>query len=517
MDELKLLSFNCRGLGGNEKRRDVLNYLKNLHYDIYLLQDTHLTESKEPFFNTLWRGKGYHSFGTFNSRGVSLLFNPRTHHKVIYEEKCPGGNYVILVCTVLSNTYTIVNIYGPNEDRPSFFHQINEALERLPDENVIIGGDFNFVINFQQDSNYSRQNNPRARDAFLHVIEEQDLTDIWSRMNPGKRAITWTRQNPYKFGRLDKFFISEHLTSQTVCSSIVAGYRSDHSIITLQIKAPQKKRGPGLWKFNDSLLTDRDYDDAIKELVFNVIKQYAIPVYNPHFISDPSNFRQIQFTISNHSFYETLLMMIRGETVKFSKRKARACREKEKEIIGDISRNKAAFHANPVPQNLRRLEETQKALEDLRKPRIQGLITRSRVRWHESGETCSKFFLSPEKRNAVRNSIQSLKIDDYIITDKVKILEYVSENLRKKYLKSPTSEPSAYLNNCITQKLSDDEREALDITISLNELKVALMKMKKGKHPDQMDSPQTFTNTFGYCWGISFFEHGQKNLRTGKT
>ena len=483
MDNLKFLSFNCRGLGSQEKRRDVLDYLKNLKYDVYLLQDTHLTSQKETFCNTLWRGKCYHAFGTFNSRGTSILFSPRTNHKIIYEDYCPEGNYALIVVTILSNTYTIINLYGPNEDRPAFFRHIKQKLDELPYENVIIGGDFNFVLDYKRDSNYHRQNNPRARDTFAQIIEELGFVDAWAELNPGQRTFTWSKQNPHKFGRLDMFFVSDHLVTNGASSSVRAGYRSDHSIVVLQIEVLQKRRGPGLWKFNDSLLNDKDYDDVIKQLIINVIKQYAVPIYADNFLSDPMNFDQIQFTISDHLFYETLLMMIRGETVKFSKRKARKNREKEDEITNIISSIRHSLHSNSSLENLKRLEEAQQALEDIRKPKIQGLITRSRVKWHEDGEKCSKYFLSLEKRNTMRNSIQSLIINNSITTDKGKILEHFSENLRKKYTKNDTADADAYLHSTITQKLSDENKRILDAPISLNELRVALSGMKKGKTP----------------------------------
>ena len=83
------------------------------------------------------------------------------------------------------------------------------------------------------------------------------------------------------------------------------------------------KRGPGLWKFNASLLEDKTYNKLVRECAFNVIKQYAIPIYNDEYLSDPKNFENIQLTIGSGLYYETLLMMIRGETVRFSKQKAR--------------------------------------------------------------------------------------------------------------------------------------------------------------------------------------------------
>ena len=112
------------------------------------------------------------------------------------------------------------------------------------------------------------------------------------------------------------------------------------------------------------------------------------------------------------------------------------------------------------------------------------MITRSRVNWHEDGEKCSKYFLSLEKRNAARNSIQYIKINNLLITKKEEILEQFSENLRNKYRKNTsTAYPNNYLDSNVKSKLTEEQKNALDSPITLSELHVALMAMKKGKSP----------------------------------
>ena len=517
MSELKILSLNCRGLGSPGKRRDVLDYLKTLHYDIYLLQDTHLTDRKVIFFDTIWHGKCYHSVGTHNSRGTSILFNPKTQHKIIHEEHCSIGNYNIVVFEKSLNTYTIVNLYGPNEDRPAFFEQINQRLNDIHSDNIIIGGDFNFVLDHERDSNYHRQNNPRARDTFKQIVEEQGLLDAWTVLNPGKQAFTWSKTNPHKFGRLDMFFISEHLLNQSISCDIETGYRSDHSIITLRVKITEKKKGPGLWKLNESLLKDELYDKIIKELIVSTVTQYAVPIYSKDFVSNQANFDSIEFTISGSLFYETLLMLIRGETVKYSKRKTRESRERESIITSEVRRLQEASQAQPTPDNLSRLENAKKSLEEIRKPRIEGMITRSRVNWHEDGEKCSKYFLSLEKRNAARNSIQHIKVNNLVITKKEEILEQFSENLRNKYSKNnSTSYPNIYLSNNVLNKLTEDQKKALDSPMSLNELHVALMAMKKGKSPGSNGFTADFFKHFWEYLGVFLYRAWLENFEDSR-
>ena len=93
-----------------------------------------------------------------------------------------------------------------------------------------------------------------------------------------------------------------------------------------------------LWKINESLLNDEHYSTLIKSSIVNVVQQHAIPVDSKSFISNPTNFEETQFTINISLFYETLLMLIRGETIKYSKQKVRKVRIEEEVAINEISR-----------------------------------------------------------------------------------------------------------------------------------------------------------------------------------
>ena len=57
-------------------------------------------------------------------------------------------------------------------------------------------------------------------------------------------------------------------------------YRSDHSLVYLELKTEGRKYGKQYWKFNDSLLKDKTYISMIKQLFLDVKKRYAVQVYN---------------------------------------------------------------------------------------------------------------------------------------------------------------------------------------------------------------------------------------------
>ena len=58
---------------------------------------------------------------------------------------------------------------------------------------------------------------------------------------------------------LDYFIASSPLLDIISSCNINPGYRLDHSILELNITLCNFKRGKGVWKFNCSLLKDKEY------------------------------------------------------------------------------------------------------------------------------------------------------------------------------------------------------------------------------------------------------------------
>ena len=131
MAELSILTVNCQGIGLLPKRTDVLNYLKGKGCQIYCLQDTHFSPGiDEKFVRTLWNGDCYFSSFKSNARGIAILFAKNFEYKV---HKCindPNGNFLLLDITAYNNRFTLVSLYGPNIDNPSFFQTVLEKNHR---------------------------------------------------------------------------------------------------------------------------------------------------------------------------------------------------------------------------------------------------------------------------------------------------------------------------------------------------------------------------------------------------
>ena len=109
--------------------------------------------------------------------------------------------------------------------------------------------------------------------------------------------------------RLDFFLITENILSNLKNCKVEPSYRSDHSMIILELELNPFIRGKGLWKFYNSLLYDIDYINMVKEENLDVKKQYSALVYNFDEIDNVSN-EDIHFTINSQLLLETLLMEI---------------------------------------------------------------------------------------------------------------------------------------------------------------------------------------------------------------
>ena len=114
-------------------------------------------------------------------------------------------------------------------------------------------------------------------------------------------------------------------------TDIISGFRSDHSGIILNMSFNQNEHGRGYWKFNNLLLKDKDYITVVKETI-NEVKNTYIRKNND--MTDEANTQnisneQIEFTINDQLFLETLLLMIRGNSIKYSSLRKKKSKQKK--------------------------------------------------------------------------------------------------------------------------------------------------------------------------------------------
>ena len=150
----------------------------------------------------------------------------------------PGGNFITIDIDTLNRNILLVNMYGPNRDSPEFYVELQQRITQSGMTDVIIAGDWNLVMNPALDyDNYKHINNKKAQRTVIQMIDDLELTDVWRDPNPEYRRYTWRRTNPLQQSRLDLFLVSNSLMNIVGGADIISGYRSDHSIIPLDLNA----------------------------------------------------------------------------------------------------------------------------------------------------------------------------------------------------------------------------------------------------------------------------------------
>ena len=186
---------------------------------------------------------------------------------------------------------------------------------------MVLAGDFNCAIS---------EKDKRGGRSITHkksVIQEintllsiHDLFDIWNYKYPNVQGFTWNNPSMKIQCRLDYFFISNNMQSTVKDVKILPNIFSDHSALTISISSDntETKRGPGFWKFNNSLLTDEDYIELVKKQIPESVSKY-------HEFEDKG------------LFWEMIKIKIRASTIIFAKRKAKRKRNEENELLTEFT------------------------------------------------------------------------------------------------------------------------------------------------------------------------------------
>ena len=134
----------------------------------------------------------------------------------------------------------------PNDDEPTFYQNFFDHVLDFQCEDLIIGGDFNLVLDLDKDKKGGRG---RTHSELVKVLQsfmaEHNLMDAWRILNPDSSQYTWRRKKPEVHCRLDFFLVSQGLMCNVTRANISVGYKTDHSLITIKVSLHSNQRGPG--------------------------------------------------------------------------------------------------------------------------------------------------------------------------------------------------------------------------------------------------------------------------------
>ena len=485
---MNIISFNVNGLNQNIKRQVIFEKIQKLNC-IAFLQETHSSKDVENLWKNEIQGKIFFSHGTSNTTGV-CIFIPQNIDYEIEDKICDEeGRIIILKVLIDKIIYILCNIYAPTRDHKcdqiNFIKKLKNMLIPYENQNLLVGGDFNFYLDpklDKLDSMSNRHDNPIYRSEILSLLDFFYLNDAWRTLFPSSRRYTWHSRG--KSSRLDYWFLSNQLLNSLQDYKILPGLHSDHSILKIQIGNTSIPRGKGFWKFNSKLLNDTYYVKNIKEIISTCKYEYA-------------NQEDKGLT------WEMVKLKIRSFSVPYciSKKKERAAFKKELEA--ELTNLQTEIDLNNNTNARESFESSKKKLEELEKEEINSIIFRSKIQWVEEGEKNTKFFLNLEKKNYTNKLISNLEIGGIQTADQEKITKeqlrfystLYSEKLKendKNYLKAM----DFFHKEIECPKLSEIQKNFCDNDINETEILINLKGLKNGKTPGSDGLPPEFYKFF---------------------
>ena len=115
--------------------------------------------------------------------------------------------------------------------------------------------------------------------------------------------------NPLKVSaRIDFYLVPKSITNWVVKANTKVSNAPDHKAVVLDLRILSEKRGPGLWKFYNSLVEDNEFVSSLKE-------------------------REKYLDLKDDRLkWELIKMEIRSITISYTKYKGKQCRNRVTEL-----------------------------------------------------------------------------------------------------------------------------------------------------------------------------------------
>jgi hypothetical protein len=87
--------------------------------------------------------------------------------------------FIIIDAKLQGNRVTLVLVYGPNRDDPTFYQSLQSKIEMIGNTSVIIGGDWNVPLKYEIDTEkYVNKNNPKAQQKIHALMADLDQISV---------------------------------------------------------------------------------------------------------------------------------------------------------------------------------------------------------------------------------------------------------------------------------------------------------------------------------------------------
>jgi len=260
---LRIITYNCNGLGNKEKMKRLLMKLHPLveMNAIIFLQETHIVNTET--FEMSWKHNLISNCVKTNSAGTMILYNKK--FKLLEKVFDKEGRRITAVLQdgdEENDGLILSNVYYPNDHKAAIkfaeqtYVEILESQVKYPNFPIICGGDINACLT--KNDSMNRATSVAEQQLVKSILENNRLINLVDsyRYKHSEDGYTWKRGNCYS--RLDHIFVSREIISLLNSAETCWTFESsDHAALRIEfIKKEEIRRGPGIVKVNSRVLED---------------------------------------------------------------------------------------------------------------------------------------------------------------------------------------------------------------------------------------------------------------------
>jgi len=463
-------SLNVRGLKDLVKRKALFLFCKGRKPQCLLLQETHSSQEDVKFWSNQWGDRILFSHGTNKSAGVAVCFN-RFPGDIIANRTDNQGHWLMVVLKIDGYFFILANIYGYRTiaQNKQMLEDITNTLSELkiiyPTDFILMGGDWNMSPDEWEDRWPTKFDSHHFNHTIGDFMNNNHLIDIWRSLNSGVKQYSWFKPNNTCKSRIDYWLVDQSLNEFVSDILISKAPLTDHCIVEIKLNPVDKiSKKKGYWKFNSSLLRNKDYCTRIKEL-----------------ISETENNETIDSFCNKWEFVK---YRIRECSIRVSKEMAREKRREEVNLFQEISKYCDKTELNDEERS--KLLLLQGKLDDMFSKRAQGAFVRSRAKWIEEGEKNTSYFSNLEKRRQENKAISSLLINGVECKDNKTMENTVFAFYKNLYASAYSQlDSSKFLNEIkdFIPKIDGSSKYFCESDLKIEELDDVSLKLKLNKSP----------------------------------
>ncbi|GMI75027.1 hypothetical protein HRI_001172000 [Hibiscus trionum] len=203
--DLRIISWNIRGLGRRKKARAIRNLVKEKKPQVIFIQETKVGDISKQLLRRMGCDKSFdfvNAPADGSASGVLSMWNVGCFEKL---DSFISRRFTVIIGKFRGNPIEcgLINVYGPNDDaeRKVFFIEILEVTRRYKVA-WCLEGDFNAITGVED--KLGKSWNFSAMEDFRSFIQAANLINL--ALIGG--AYTWSNnRDPPSFVRLDRFLV----------------------------------------------------------------------------------------------------------------------------------------------------------------------------------------------------------------------------------------------------------------------------------------------------------------------